>query len=91
MNSAITPHSAVSSAIETLLLTDHAASTRAVRSFGVCSSRYVASTGANTLLLTIRPNSATMTMPRPATPGRNATRPTTQQPRSAPNPRRTPR
>jgi hypothetical protein len=76
-------------AIVTLLPMDHAASTREVRSDGVCSSRYVASTGLNTALHTMMPSSAAMMMTSPGTPGRIATRPIIQTARSTPNTRST--
>lgn len=84
VNWASTPPSAVSRAIVPLLLTDHAASTRATRSGVVCSSRYVAYTGLNSPQVTIRPSSTPMTMTSPAIPGRIATRPIGHRARSTP-------
>lgn len=84
MNSASTPHNAVISAIQALLLIDQEARTRAVRSGGDCSSRYVEYSGLYTAQVKIKPNSTAITITSPATPGRIATSPITQQARAAP-------
>jgi len=86
---ASTPHSAVIAATVRLLVTVHAASTRATRSSGVRLSRSVANTGLNTPMQTSSPNCRPMTRASPPAPGITKASPTGQQARRVPAPRST--
>jgi len=89
VRSASTPPSAVKTAIDALVLIDQADRVRAIWWLGVCSSRYVASTGLYRLMLMMTASSTAITVTSPTAPGRTNARPISHIARKLPAVRKT--